>query len=344
MSSLSKYCALKGKISAIKRKMLKLNDYNEIIAKDNISDILNFLKKNTLYEEVLKDFEKKEVHRGDFEFYLKKGYLYEIKKMMKFMSYKEKKFYKALFLRYEVEDLKIILRAVAKSEELSLVEQNLLKISYYSLDYKDLLSSKSVQELVSKLKHKPYYPYLRNLEGEDENRMEFHMEMNLETLYFRELVEKSKLLNTTDRYIILDMIGVNVDLINLQFIYRAIKYYNITPEEILNYTIPLGKYMRINKLKKLAYIKTVDEFFREIKSSKYNYIFKDDDLKIEINQLSFFEMFLTKVSKKNPFTIAQIIEFIHLLEFEVRDIISIIEGVRYEIDKKELKKFIIKKF
>ncbi|WXR62326.1 V-type ATPase subunit [Peptostreptococcaceae bacterium AGR-M142] len=343
MSGLSKYSALKGKISAIKRKMLKISDYHEIIAKDNIVDILNFLKKNSLYKEVLKDFTKEEVHRGDFEFYLKKGYLYEIKKMMKFMSFKEKKFYKALFLRYEVEDLKIILRAVNRNEDINLVEKNLLKISYYSLDYNDLLSSNNIQSLVSKLKHKPYYPYLRNLEDEDENRMEFHMEMNLETLYFRELVDKTKFLSKKDQNIILDMIGVNVDLINLQFIYRAIKYYKITPEEILNYTIPLGKYMRINKLKKLVYIKTVSEFFREIKDSKYNYIFKDDDLKIEINQLSFLEMFLVKISRKNPFTIAQIIEFVHLLEFEVRDIISIIEGVRYEIDKNELKEFIIKK-
>lgn len=343
MSSPSKYGALKGKISAIKYKMLKKDDYNQMIKKDNIIDILNFLKKNTLYEEVLKDFKKEEVHRGDFEFYLKKGYLYEIKKMMKFMSFKEKKFYKSLFLRYEVEDLKIILRAVARKEEINLVRQNLLRINYYGLDYDELLKSKTVQQLVSKLHHKPYYPYLRNLEDEDEDRMEFHMEMNLETLYFRELVDKSKFLEKKDEKIIRDIIGVNVDLINLQFLYRAIKYYKITAEEILNYTIPLGKYMRINKLKSLAYTKTVEEFLKEIKTSKYSYIFKDDDLNIETNQLRFLASFLAKMSKKNTFTIAEVIEFIHFLEFEVKDIISIIEGVRYDIKKDELKDFIIRK-
>ena len=59
---------------------------------------------------------------------------------------------------YEIEDLKLILRTISRNEDTSQLKDLLIHSKKYSsLDYENLLNSKSIEEFFEKLKGTVFY-------------------------------------------------------------------------------------------------------------------------------------------------------------------------------------------
>ena len=80
--------------------------------------------------------------------------------------------------------------------------------------------------------------------------------------------KKAKKLSKEDERIVIEALGINIDLINIQWIYRAMKNYRISLEEILIYSIPNGYKLTYPKLKELIYSKGVEDFIEKVKKTK----------------------------------------------------------------------------
>jgi V/A-type H+-transporting ATPase subunit C len=51
-----------------------------------------------------------------------------------------------------------------------------------------------------------------------------------------------------------------------------------------------------------------------------------------------------KVNRNNRMNVAKLVSVLHFLEYEIRDIITIIEGIRYDVPVEEMKDFLIRDF
>jgi V/A-type H+-transporting ATPase subunit C len=59
-----------------------------------------------------------------------------------------------------------------------------------------------------------------------------------------------------------------------------------------------------------------------------------------INRFIYYK--LRELSRKAPLSIIQTIAYVWQFELEIKDIISIIESIRYDLPREEAKKFLVK--
>ncbi len=344
MGSITNFAAINTKIQAKKRYLLNENDYKMLLSKRNVSEIVAYLKNNTGYGELFKNTNPQTIHRGQVEIELYRNIVKQIEDFLPYFQGNYKKFFLALLCEYEIEDLKLILRTINRNEDSSMLEELLIHSKKYSrLDYERLLNSKDMESFFENLKDTVYYIPIKNDNKEDILKREFHIEMQLELILYKTLLERAETLSKEDEKIIKECLGINIDLNNIQWIYRGKKYFHIPPEEILIYCIPGGYRLSYKKLKELVYAPNLKDFIEQIKASKYAFIFPNEEdvfIKRRINRY-LYKLYLNK-QKENRMNIMEAISYIHLLKCEVEDIISVIESIRYNLDKNLLKRYLIR--
>jgi V/A-type H+-transporting ATPase subunit C len=79
-----------------------------------------------------------------------------------------------------------------------------------------------------------------------------------------------------------------------------------------------------------------------ISKTPYGFLFKgQDQLFIEHNYHEYTYKLYKMLFRRKPFSIACMISYLRLKEIEISNIISIIEGIRYNLSESEIGKFIV---
>ena len=180
---------------------------------------------------------------------------------------------------------------------------------------------------------------MKNYKSSRDEDSLFSIEMNLDKYYYRNLTESIKSLSKADRDEFKKIFGVKIDLLNIIWIYRAKKYYDISPEEIFNFTIFGGNYTS-EKLLHLSYIEE-EEFEEEIKKSKYSILFADGRV-IMTGRTS--KKLMYSIANKNfrrTDGIGKFMSFLILLDSEIANIERILEATRFCLNKEEKLKYMI---
>jgi V/A-type H+-transporting ATPase subunit C len=342
LGSVVKFAAINSKIKSLEGKFLTSEQYSKLLQCKNYSEAIRFLKEETSYGEVLSLYNLSEVNRGRLEIILKKYYIQKIGKLRHYFYGDYKKLFNILFMRYEIEDLKVILRGKYIENDKEHIHS---LITYESplnyINYDDLLSAKNIEDIVDKLVNTKYYKYLKPFVSDVEKEGLFRMETSLDFLYFSTIRKFIKRINKEDREILERVNGIYSDLLNVQWISRGKKYYNLTPEVLFNYTIYDGKYLNKEKIKQLCYAKTNEEFFEVIKETPYRDLFNtDDDYLSEMRMLTYLKNDFNKLRVRGEMNISCLIAYLELFQIETRDLISIVENKRYNINFDEAMKYV----
>jgi len=183
-------------------------------------------------------------------------------KVIRSLSGNRKLLIQHLYQKYELENLKAILRIVCYEKPRENVEQMLLPTIEQPSEYGSgrnfsrgaLLQSKSVEEILSQLKRTCYYRPLQNaLYRFKEEKETFPLEMALDLSYYNQLWKIISSLGRRERKITRSILGVQMDILNITWIFRFKEIYHFSPEEILNYGLMQGCHISPELRKKLAY-------------------------------------------------------------------------------------------
>lgn len=347
MDNVTRYAALNTKVRALEGKLLKDEDYMNLITKKSIPEVAAYLKQKTHYNKSLNKLGDMEIHRSALEVSIKESHINDLEELIYYFKDEYREFFKSLFVRYEIEDLKSIIRSIKTGTDKVMRKDSFTRIGVYSpVNINSLLTSKSVRDLIKNLRGTLYYNYLRPIAESKDDICLFSIEMALDLAYFDLFYRNLKLINKHDRDIVEGIQGINVDLLNLQWIYRGLKFYNLPPEELFNYTIAYGKEFNKNMIKQMCYSKSLDEFQKTVLNTKYKFLFDNENTKdifMERRILRYQYFMIRSLKRKGGMDISQVIAYSLLLEFEVRDIISIIENIRYGMPVEEARKFLIRK-
>lgn len=346
MGSAARFAAVNTKSRALIGKLLSNEDFSNLLSKKSVPEVAAYLKHNTHYSDTLSGINENEIHRGMLETLLKKSHIERLEKLAYFFHDEYKEFYKTLFIRYEIEDLKTMAKGIKSGRDNTLLKDSLIYIGKYSkLSTDNLLSSTTVHDFLKNLKGTIYYEYLRPLvEGYDEVSF-FNMEMTLDLAYFNILYDNINMIAKSDRVITHNYQDVYVDLLNLQWIYRGLKFYNLSPEELFNYTIAHGREFSRNNIKDLCYTKSIDEFQKKVLGTKYGFLFNHENTKdmfMERRMLRYLYFSLKKMKVEDGMNISLSMVLSLLSEIEIRDIISVVENIRYGMPAEEAKKYLIR--
>lgn len=346
MDKVITYAAVNTKIRALEKDFLKREDYLNMIREKSVIDVARYLKENTSYGKLLREINIDNISRRDLEDILKNNMIKNMDKLIYYFRDDYKELIRSLYVKYEIEDLKILSRSIFNGKDLETIEKPFSFLGKYSrVDPKILFKSKTNRDLIYSLKGSEFYEFLIPLvNGKRENR--FRFEMALDMGYFSIIQSRKLKISREDRKILKKWEGLLADLYNIQWVYRGKKFYSLSPEELLNYTINFGDKLTFRERKAMCYAKNLEELYKLITNTIYGFLFKKEEISRDIymerriNRFIYYK--LKALDRQFSLSIIQTIDFVWSFEFEIRDIISILEAIRYDTPPEEARKFLVK--
>lgn len=343
MSSVIRYSAINTKIRALEGKMLTDRQYIELMECKSYKEAILYLKNETFYAEAFKGYDAEKINRGFLEFILKRNCINGFTKLSNYLVGDYKKFLKIFLMRFEIEDLKVIIRGKYIGKRSEKIKEHLIykgRLNY--VDYEKIIDSKSVEEVVQRLKDTPYYNYLSPVVSYVKGEGLFRIEMALDFVYFSSIRKFVDKIPKEDRREIKKIIGIEADLLNLQWIFRGKIYYNLPPEILFNYTIYDGYKLKSSDIKELCYVKDEEQFYEVLNKFKYKNIFikGENEYLMEKEIIAYLKGVFQKSKRENKLNIGFMLAYIKLMIIEVRNIISIVENKRYNIQNEEALKYV----
>ncbi|OON95825.1 MAG: hypothetical protein ATN36_07275 [Epulopiscium sp. Nele67-Bin005] len=333
------YHAIAAKTQSRKHILLNPADWEQLLNFSTTEQIINFIKNKEGYKEYFEP-STEQFHRHQLELALEKLLVGEVERMMHYMTAHYKKLFKVILMKYEIHDLQLIFRGISKGESLNLVYPYFIhSTKFENLPFEKIVECKNVKEVVESLQNTIFYKPLKNLSKEDLKTRQWHMEMQMNNLLYKSLYEQASWLEETDKEVMLRIIGIKVDCINIEWIYRAKKYYNISNEEILLFSLNQGYKIKYNSLKKLVYAENSQQFKKMCEQFMNTTIFDFED---ELLEKCLNKIFYDSLNKKeNMVGIGSLIGYIYKLEMEQKDVVAIAEGLRYKLSHEEIKTYLI---
>ncbi|OQB13894.1 MAG: V-type ATP synthase subunit C [Firmicutes bacterium ADurb.Bin193] len=344
LSEIFKYSGSHAKVRAMSGKLLTAADYKSLLAKNSVSDVAAYLKNNTHYGEELKDVAENSIHRGELEEILSKSQEKQLVKLIKYEKGSSKKFLRVFILKYETELLKDMFRMLERGVLITHSDKvNEYYARHMTIDVQRLVRSQSKAQFIENLKGSDFYPIISPLVDNNERFNIFSIEMTLDLYYYNTVWKMyEKHLCKKDREVVLESFGTELDILNIMWIMRCKKYFNVPREIIYSFLLPGRHKITREQLVSLVEAKTLDELYALIQKTPYNAIFEDDGLFPEQHYYKYISELQRKLSRLSPFSIMSVISYIQKKETEVANLIKIIEGIRYKLDMNGIERYLIR--
>ncbi len=151
----------------------------------------------------------------------------------------------------------------------------------------------------------------------------------------------SKLYKKAEKYkdkALIDIIGKQIDLYNILWTFRAKKYYKFEDKQEQNIPIPIHYKLSSEILDKLNNSQLPPE---DIISKTIYQEFTLEEEKMETEIQNYLYRLYINYFKTKSFSLTMIISYIELRQIQIKNIITIIEGIRYKVDTNTIQKKLI---
>ena len=338
MGNVMTYSGITVKIRAMQAKLLKDGDYEQIASMRSVPEVTEFLKEKPAYEKYLEEMDSTLYHRGNVEKILYQSLFDDYSRIFRFGGPQQKQFLKTYWKRYEVDVINYCLRIVFNHYQipfdLDYKKEYFDRYSQISIDA--LVTSKNVEQLVDNLAETEYYEPLKKIR-EMETATLFDYDMALELYYFTTLWKRQKrLLKGKELKLYARDCGTKIDLLNLQWVYRAKKYYHMLPPDIYSLTIPIHYRLSVKEYKTLVETPSLEEFLRQAENTWYarKYDFGDGRTMEQTYKDCLRHLYLAD-RRQNPYSVASIYTYLYLKEEEIDKLTTALECIRYGLPRSE---------
>ncbi len=351
-----KYAGVSAKLYALSSKLLTPEDYKNLINQKTVRDVVSYIQSTKMYSDTVGNLNPDEIHRRDLENLLQEDLLKDMKKIFTFFVTFDKNFMHLLFYRYEAENLKLALRNFINGRT---IDEGMKRIFFdlgerATIDPIKISNSKNQDEVLDNLAGTPYQEVVRNVfssyKKSDAVNLIAVLENALDGWIYSKIISASKNLGTKDQAVVKEMAGERADMIDIDRIVRAKTFYDLKPEELYNSLLSFHFRLKPEDLHAMCDAKGVKEVLDVVKNGPYGEIYKDmneDNLidKITLAERRFLQRKAREsITKLGNFSIAAYFHYFFLKEYEIIDISTITEGVRYGLKPEEIKERLINEF
>ena len=332
MGNLLAYSGIATKIRAMESKLLKPEQFEEIANMGSVPEIVDYLRRNTAYAEALSPLEDDQIHRGNVEKLLIQSFYHDYTKIYRFCGQKQRRF--MLIKPYEIELINYCLRIVINHyrQPFDLNYKKAFFDRYSQISIEKLITSRTTDELIENLNGTEYYAPLKKLkDSQDVTLYDYDLALNL--YYFTSIgKEQKKNLKKDDFDLFKRDCGSQIDLLNLQWIYRAKKYYNMKPADIYLLLIPIHYKISTDLIKELVEAPGLEEFQAAVSRTSYarHYNFHQN-LTIEQMYTDCLHSLFTLDRRRSPYSIAAVNSYLFLKEEELKKLTTALECIRYSL-------------
>lgn len=334
MGNLLKYSGIVTKLRAMEAKLLKPENFEEIANLHSVPEVVTYLKENSSYTFILEDLDESRLHRGDIEKILIGQLYYDYAKIYRFCGLEQRKFLMLYVKRYETDlinyCLRIVINHYAEPFDLNYKKDFFDKYTQISID--KLITSRTTDELIENLKGTEYYEPLKKLKDSPSVTL-FDYDLALNQYYFSTMWKKrKKILKKKELELYTRDCGSKIDLLNVRWIYRAKKYYNMNPADIYSLLVPIHYKISTDLIKEIVEAPGLDELEAALNKTSYarHYDF-NQQLTIEQMYTECLYHLYKMDRRQNPYSIAAINTYLFMKEEELKRLTTAIECIRYSL-------------
>ncbi len=316
---------------------LKYENYTELASRKKVTDAAEYLKKNTYFSEALADIDTATIHRGFLESVLNRAYYDGYEKLCRFQHLEKQPFFNFLLVRSEIRELlKALLSLNNERDDVYIESMHSFLIEKSCIDLMALARASDFKELLKVLRHTPYYDVLKNVRTDSSGNVPYtRCEVLLRTYYMKWLLENAgKCTYGRSEKALIDQINVQTDMINIVNAYRMKKYFKADAQTLENYMLPF--YGRLSKEKQRMLFNTAsaEEYLRMLSGTSYGRKMEQltDNMESADFEREVIKIRCSMARKSLMFSedaAVSIFSLMYLQEVELKNIINIIEGIRY---------------
>ncbi len=314
--------AISAKARAMMAKQLEASAYEELSKKNELSDIIRYLKQSAGYQYVLKDVREYQVHRGQLEQMLLRAYYQKMMKLYRYRDLKCEQFFSLFIKKSEINLILMKVRSFMTNKEDDIARYPLFYDEVTSYSVMDLVSCHNIDDLIKVLHNRDYEKILSKYRKEINYTL---IERDFINYYYKHSLEIIKKEVNSDKAI-MEFYAKQLELYNLNVIYRARFFFNYRKEEIMPMLIDQSYYFKREKFDALF---TLDKakFEQILAKSKYHLALDKEDFEICTKR------YLYNLAKKeirystSPYV--HYVAFEILSRSEVENLILLIESNHY---------------
>lgn len=343
MNSSISYSGINTKVKAMSSKLISKDDYDKILNLETVTDLIAYLKKHPGYHDLFQKYDEREMHRGEAERVFINGLYLDYTKIYRFANDRQRQDLELIFFRYEVNVLKACVRLIhnnASAYDLSVFHPFFTKHS--QIDVNKLSSSRSMDEYIQNLKGTEYYPLLSKINVKS-GLTAFDYNMALDVYYFTKSWKlKDKILKGNNKKAFTLRIGTEIDLLNIMWIYRSKKMYDMNAADIFTYLIPVNYKLTKAQLARLVSTVTLEEFMNLIATTRYKNFaphLRDQTMEKEYIRIV-DDIYLYNITRY-PASMATVNYYLFRKDMEISKLTSSLECIRYGLDLKRKQDYIL---
>ncbi|UCF45481.1 MAG: V-type ATPase subunit, partial [Candidatus Bathyarchaeota archaeon] len=233
-----KYNELMPRVAVENLKLIEIDDLISLIGKDLES--IRCVLTDSPYGKYISALSSDEIDSVSLEAVLLENYAETTKKLVKFSSGSIRSLLLAVLKKFEVSNVKAMLRATKAKIDVDEAMQHIVpggvldRIRCRAI----LAKSKSIEDVINSLADLEYGLIMKGVLDKRE-RIEdlMQLEVALDKAVYREILESTENLNGVDKEIAKDVIGIELDAINVRTILKC-KAIGVSPELIKDYLMP----------------------------------------------------------------------------------------------------------
>ncbi len=339
-----------AKMHAVFGHRLKQEDYAALIGCTSVAEAAGYLKKTQAYGSILEGVDTETVHRGNLEDILKRGFYENYFRMVNFQKIGNSEFYNYISVKTEIDEILICITHINAGTTDHITTLPIYMNRYTSFDLMELAHVRTYEQLLQLVEKTPYFDILAETAPPKKEDGTFgHIdyglcELKLRTYYAGRLISSVESFPEASRDKLRSYIGSQLDMINIINAYRMTKYFHAGDEVIKKRMIPI--YLNISEKKMDELYAAEDEkVFIERLGQTYHgrqIAALGLDMSDPESALLRFRYRQTLRAFRMAFNAPEcFFTYNTLRELEVKNIIRVIEGIRYSLPAKEISELLI---
>lgn len=346
LKELMAYGSMSTKIRAMKSRLITAEGYYYIASMQSVAELAAYLKTIPSYAKALGNVNKANIHRGDIEKLLQLSLYDDYAKIVVFANPKQRSFLKIYFLRYEIQIIKVFLRLIFDHRDISF-DTSLIPEQFKhqtNVNLTALAACKTLDEFFETIRGSDFYKLLNPLRDLP-SIGPFDYELALDIYYYKCLWRlKNKILKKDEWKQITRIYGTEMDMLNIIFIYRSKKFYQVEPSLIYSNLIPIHYKLSVPLLRRLVDSETLDEFRALMGNSNYGKILQRITTETD-NPEVLYRQVMMKLQKdaaaRFPYSLAIVNYYLYLKEEEINKLTTALECIRYGLDSSQIVNYIL---
>ena len=344
MRQLATYAFTNARVRAMLSYLIDPPTFAGLLESKNIYELIDILKK-TRYQDIFAAVRPESLDLLSLE---KKLLLNDIsiygRVRDSLSGKKERVFVSLLMQRYEIEDLKVVLRLWHSKEPVRCEDYVLGENIGPGIDYEKIASAGTIEEVIILLDKTDYKePLMAAREKFKSTKSLFYLEASLDVDYYKRLTASISGFSRTDKRVASKILSIEVDSENIQWLIKMRKYYGLALSDMFEWFMPGGSIKAHSAFKDLS---ASDGIAGVIESTMLGPYLPVKDLageSIHLIENFLYEILLKEVKRVlggNPFTIGTVYGYLILKRRETKNIISLLYAKVCGMKKEDLPRLI----